>query len=878
MNAFESTKTTRYYTDMPQATKSQISQTSSRSHLNHETRTTTWFDTTHVVAIGIDDYKNGVTPLEKAVNDAFAVAEIIKELNPIEPVEYYFSIASRSEATSEDIKQKVKEFGGKIFFPTNNGFDKLLSHLKEKVKDRDRIIVYFAGHGVALPFIRLPKENGSSPNGKLQVKLDDKPQGFLLFQDAEMNKIDTYVKMDKLVESLSDIDCRHGLMILDCCFGGTIEWSLLRAITRQMLVEEVTPSVLDRYITKNAWQILTSSSENQVTNESLSPEEQINKNKRASSKKTVGDFDENSSKNSPFVIALRDALLKGEADYSQPGDRKGFIHASELSMYLRQKVEGKSDKKLQTPCFFNFPLKHEQTAEFVFLLKGKSLDKIKEGLPRDPDINSMKNPYFGLESYSPEDYGIFFGRERLIGKLLDCVKKNRATGLPLTVVLGASGSGKSSLVKAGLISKMFPEKVQEYKKKTEDGNQQTDTTFPWQIFRPGRSPGKNLQEARKKLSINSVSEGKNRLLVIDQLEEVETQCEDFKQKEVFWQELFESIIDEQNKIDVVLTLRSDFETTLRNHFETALIKFCRSKEVKDSEHWVSARFPVPLMEREELEKVITKPAEKSVVFFEEKKNESDRTLIEQLIHEVTGMPGALPLLSVALDSMYKIFKERYLESLNDVAEKREIKWDDYKQLGKGGVTGAIRKKATEIYNDLSDEERKILRWVMMRMITRRGNQLPVRKKVMQTELEYPNEEYNKYRQNVIDRFIEERLLVSGIEGNDTYYEPAHDALVREWDYITAWLEGKEEPNKKSLEGGEEFRRENSTQKNQFKYSLLENLLTDVGNWFFQIRKGNDQKSQSFDLTLLQELNVAANTWGSRLPDKASKPSRTANKK
>lgn len=875
------------------------------------TRTTSWFDTTHLIAIGIDDYKNGVPPLEKAVNDAFAVAQIIKDLNPTEKVKYYFSVAPRSTDASE-IEQKVKELDGETFPSTNKGFDELLSHLKKTVGTNDRIILYFAGHGIALPFARVLKERGKG--GQLQVK-DDKPQGYLLFQDAKKRERDTYIKMDELTQSLEKIDCRHSLIILDCCFAGAVEWSLRRERTdRQIGDEEVTPTILDRYTKKKAWQILTSSSENQKANEVLTLEEQLEKNDRGS------------GKNSPFVISLKEALVEGKADYPQPpdGKKRGFIHTTRLIDYLREEIESKSSEanKLQTPCLFTFPFKHEQTAEFVFLLSGKNLDDIKKNLPADPKIEEIKNPYLGLESYSPNDSDLFFGRERLIQQLENLVnfglgdstpepEKSRQESLiqqlknlgqpepegfgrerliqqlknlvegkaedliqqlmdfgradpkklleqydnkfPLTVVLGASGSGKSSLVKAGLIPKLFP--------KQPENSQQLHRG--WVEFRPGRSPRARLKQALKELQIGSILQREKRLLVIDQFEEVETQCEDRKEKTIFWEELIKLL--EGKKVDVVLSLRSDFETTLRGQFESALSKF--SKFNKDaSNDWVSARFLVPAMEPEELEKVIAAPAAKHAVFFEASPPDrrDKRTLVKQLSHEVAGMPGALPLLSVALKSMYENFKKRYVEgSQEGKPPEREITWEDYKSLGEGGVSGAIRKKATEIYSNLSsNDERRMLRWVMMRMITRKGNQPLVRKPVLKADLEYPKKQQTIDCEKVIQLFLNERLLVAGRQGDEVYYEPAHDALVREWDYISAWLEGKEHPDHTSSESMPEPQPEavhedvNLTQNSQPK-SGAGNFLSRLKNPFLRRDNKAAMGLQPFNLTLLEELNAAA---------------------
>jgi len=774
-----------------------------------QTLTTSWFDKTHVVAIGIDDYKNGVRSLGKAVNDAVQIAEIVEELKPSEEVNYYFSLASKSNPNDE-VEQKVKKLRGSRYSSTKEGFKELLSHLKETVGNNDRIILYFAGHAIALPFARLSKDNGNSTGSQLQVKLDDKPQGYLLFQDAVKGHSDTYMKMDELIELLREIQCRHGLIILDCCFAGTIEWSLLRDSSRQIGDDEVTPSILDRYITKDAWQILTSSSETQKTNEILSLEDQLEKNH---------------SGNSPFVTTLRKALIDGEADSFDP--KRGFVHANKLINYLRDQVEESAIEvdKLQTPCMFPFSLKHEQTAEFVFLLDGKKLNEIKSNLPKDPDISQIKNPYLGLKSYSPDNYHIFFGREDLIEKLLKHINENK---FPLTVVLGASGSGKSSLVKAGLIGKIVKDKIE----------------TSWETFRPEKSPRSNLTDAVKKLQNNN---GKKCLLVIDQFEEVETQCEDSNEKDLFWEELIKLLTADEVKVDVVLTLRSDLEMQLRRKFEAAFGEFS-NQEKKASDYWDSARFDVPvIMEREKLEEVITKPASKSVVFFEDNKNpngSNERTLVQQLSSEVTGMPGALPLLSVALNTMYETFKKRYLGSVhNGEPVKREITWKDYESLG-GGVVGSLTKRANELYDELFDEDNAYahtVRHIMLRMISLQGNGL-MRRPVPDSELEYEDPKETERVKEVIKRFSEAILIVKNAEDREPYVEPAHDALVKNWEKLTDWFEEKRDDllfreeitraatnwNHRRKEGSYLYHRGEQVKGGQEQLERAENLKQDTG--------------------------------------------------
>ncbi len=311
-------------------------------------------------------------------------------------------------------------------------------------------------------------------------------------------------------------------------------------------------------------------------------------------------------------------------------------------------------------------------------------------------------------------------------------------------------------------------------------------------FRPGLLPGDKLEQERKKLQIESIPLGKKRLLVIDQFEEVETQCQSKEQKNKFWQELITLITENADKIHVVVTLRSDFETTLRSQFESAFRDNSKSK-IETSNYWLDARFTVPTMEQEELEEVIQKPAAKKAVFFEEKKDDSERerTLVKQLSREVAGMPGALPLLSVALQSMYRNFAKRYLESVTKgETVKREITWEDYESLG-GGVVGSLTKRANQLYEELvqqDDAYPHTVRNIMLRMISLQGNGL-TRQQVPKSELIYRDQRENERVETVIKKFSEAFLMVKGSNLlGESYVEPAHDALVRGWDKLREWIE------------------------------------------------------------------------------------------
>ncbi|MEA5595449.1 caspase family protein, partial [Rivularia sp. UHCC 0363] len=695
---------------------------------NHtETISKNGFSRNLAFIIGINNYQNGISSLKTAVNDAKKLVETLREKHG-----YQVWVCLDEVATLGKLNQLLEKT------------------LPEQVTENDRLLFYFAGHGVAL-------------NG------DDGPAGYLIPQDAKAGDTNSYLPMTKLHDALSQLPCRHFLGILDCCFAGAFRWSSTRDLlaTSEVIYQER----YDRFISDAAWQIITSSASDQkaLDNFKLDTER--------------GEVDNHS----PFAAALLEALA-GEADSYPPAKNgkpagDGVITATELYQYLRDRVEIPTEKcnLRQTPSIWCLN-KHDK-GEYIFLSPTHELN-----LPPAPPLDESKNPYPGLNSFEEEHSGLFFGRSQLVEKLQDFVKTN-----PLTVVLGASGSGKSSLVKAGLIPKLKQE-----------------TSQKWYILptiRPGETPfsafnkalidgGLSTIELENKQKTLAQSVGnwvKNNpnsklLIFIDQTEEIITLCQNENERKEFFQQILTAINHHRHQLRVILTLRSDFESQVRD----AGLKFvCEELNLGNTflqRRWQSGRFIVPAMTRSQLREAIEKPAISRVMYFQ------PNDLVEQLIDEVADMPGALPLLSFALRELFLKYLKRQRNAQFNQGKNidRALTQADYQELG--GVMRSLTQRADEEYEALVKENpayKQVIRHVMLRMVALGGGEL-ARRQVPLLELKYPPEK-NSLVKKVIERFSIARLLVEGQDAKgNPYVEPAHDALVRGWEKLLAWKQKEEE--------------------------------------------------------------------------------------
>jgi hypothetical protein len=596
----------------------------------------------------------------------------------------------------------------------------LTTELPARIGPDDRVFFYWAGHGVAL-------------DG------DTGPNGYLLPSDARRGEEASFLHMPLVHDALLALPCRHMLVVLDSCFSGAFRWSGTRGVS--FGDEVIHEEKYQRFVRDQAWEVITSSAQDQKALDQLSSG-------------ALGTRD-GAGGHSPFALALFKAL-EGEADVMGGQDGDGLVTAHELFLYIDDQLQTAAldAGTRQTPGLW--PLKKHDKGQFVFFVPGKALT-----LPPAPELTFTNNPWRGLNSYDAADKDLFFGRDAQIAALREHVDAR-----PLTVVLGASGTGKSSLVKAGLVPRLV-----------------ADGWHVLPIMRPGSSPLKALAQAidapylatatmmvasarqstsdaiRSRLrELLSEQDGGSVALVIDQFEEMITLARSDERDEAL--ALLGRLQDEHGTaLHLVITLRSDFEP---NFDRTAF-----------GDRWRSGRFVVQPMSRDDLRAVIEMPAARRVLYFD------PSALVETLLDEVIATPGVLPLLSFALSEMYVRYVKRQ-------GTDRSITREDYDALG--GVVGALRARAEAEYEAMNEAQRGTVQRVMLRMVAADGGNI-TRRRVTDSELDYTDPAENSRREEVVQRLTDARLLVTGKEPDgEPFVEPAHDALVRGWGRLIAWVQ------------------------------------------------------------------------------------------
>lgn len=356
-------------------------------------------------------------------------------------------------------------------------------------------------------------------------------------------------------------------------------------------------------------------------------------------------------------------------------------------------------------------------------------------------------PYRGLESFQPDDAPWFFGRQRLTGILLDQLRDQCQQG-GLLAVIGASGSGKSSLLRAGLIPA-----VRDGELATGDAGHRALA-----LFTPGTHPMAELKRHRDAMTAEA---GEPSLIVVDQFEEVFTQCQEEQERRDFIRALRAAAAagpdGRRPGALVVMGLRADFYPHALRYPE--LVAELERRQVL-----------VGPMTHEELRSAIAGPARKAGLDIE-------AGLTEILLRDLTPLdlpeqavaahePGVLPLLSYALLATW------------DLSRGGRLTVADYQ--ASGGIRGAVAASAEDVYTSLTPAQQDLARRIFTRLVHVADDAADTRRRVSRAELQFGGDEV----QSVLDAFIGRRLITANV---DTV-EIAHEALLRAWPRLRHWID------------------------------------------------------------------------------------------
>ncbi len=371
------------------------------------------------------------------------------------------------------------------------------------------------------------------------------------------------------------------------------------------------------------------------------------------------------------------------------------------------------------------------------------------------------NPFKGLRSFGEDDADDFFGRDHLVSDVVRRLDR----GDRLVALVGASGSGKSSAVRAGVVPAIRKAAI-------------TDSDL-WLVAQmtPGAHPLIELEAALLRSTLDAPDSLKQQLaepddgllraalrvipdrgrllLVIDQFEELFTLVEAESERQAFIDLLGPALDDPRGRVMVMLTLRADF-------YERPLRYPDLAQRLGDGIVNVST------LSTDELETAVAEPMRRAGVAMEP-------TLLATLLTDVIGQPGALPLFQYTLTMLF------------DRREGDVVTLDAYTAMG--GIRGALAQRAEDLWAELGDDEQIAARQLVLRLVTISGERDWSRRRVLASELtSMPGDLVATQR--AIEVFGTQRLLAfdrDQVTGSPTV-EVAHEALLTEWPRLRGWID------------------------------------------------------------------------------------------
>lgn len=387
-------------------------------------------------------------------------------------------------------------------------------------------------------------------------------------------------------------------------------------------------------------------------------------------------------------------------------------------------------------------------------------------------------PYKGLTFFdcNDEDPQYFFGRIALTDQLLDTVRQSN-----FLAIVGASGSGKSSVLRAGLLHQL--KRGRRISKSDQwDIRLLVPSEHPLQrlalafVNEDGTQLARAEQLQQAESLIAQGADGLRRLvnaattertvIVVDQFEECFTLCQDANERQQFFACILNALDLCPEKLCIVIAMRADFFGKCVEQEYSGLAKRIEGNLVA-----------VKAMSRDELANAITKPAEKVGLTVEPE-------LVQEVLKDLAGAPGSLPLMQYALRELW------YQKSGSQFQLK------DYSRLG--GVMGTLRKRATTVYHSFDKLEQSATRHIFLSLTQLGEGTEDTRRRVFKRDLVTPaySEELIS---NTVQTLTDANLIItsdvtdkSGDARRFAVVDVAHEALIRHWPLLRTWLDADRE--------------------------------------------------------------------------------------
>ena len=485
----------------------------------------------------------------------------------------------------------------------------------------------------------------------------------------------------------------------------------------------------------------------------------------------------------PWVEELETSLLNSASVAVFFGDgEKGPWHHEEMQFALNRAVRSQEEFRiipvllpgacadslpgfLEMRTWVDFRSGIDDNAGFERLvagIKGQVIESLEFSLPDEPA------PYRGLLGFEEQHSAFFFGRDRETRAVVDKLSVSR-----FVTVVGASGSGKSSLVRAGVLPRLEMDAIH------------GSCLWVKKTITPGSDPFRAVADAlstlvsqdARQLKADELTERmmdrkdglrtgysnlvsddpKPLLLVVDQFEELFTHdardsdgASELRHSEQFIANLTDATLKGDGLVRIIATLRADFVGHCLNY--APLTQLLQDGQIL-----------LPNLDDEGLREAIVSPAQSVGAFLE-------NGLASLILRDVVGQYGALPLMQHALHELWLARRGPWLTL--EVYESS------------GGVRGALRRRADNTIRALSEPEREIARGLLMRLTTL-GEGIETRRRVRREEL-YSTESSRESVDQVINALSgsDARLVVVD---SDTV-EIAHEALIQEWSLFREWLD------------------------------------------------------------------------------------------